>query len=38
MVDELLRIDTAYFKEFRYADSTENVRSARENVDIDNLI
>jgi hypothetical protein len=38
MVDELLRVDTAFFKEFRYDDSTQNVCAARENINIDSLI
>jgi hypothetical protein len=38
MVDELLRVDTAFFKEFRYADSTQSGPSAREKTNIDNLI
>jgi hypothetical protein len=36
MVDELLRVDTGFFKEFRYDDSTQNVCAAKNN--IDNLI
>jgi hypothetical protein len=36
MVDGLLRVDTGFFKEFRYDDSTQNVRAARENINIDN--
>jgi hypothetical protein len=38
MVDELLPVDTAFFKEFWYADSTQNVRAAGENINIDSLI
>jgi hypothetical protein len=38
MVDELLRVDTAFFKEFRYDDATQDVRATRENINIDNLI
>jgi hypothetical protein len=36
MVDELLWVDTGFFKEFRHDDSTKNVNATREN--IDNLI
>jgi hypothetical protein len=38
MIEKLLRVDTAFFKEFRYDDSTQNVHTARENINIDNLI
>jgi hypothetical protein len=38
MIDELLRVDTAFFKEFRYDDSTQDIRAPRENINIDNLI
>jgi hypothetical protein len=38
MVDELLRVDIAFFKEFRHADSTQNVHAAEENINIDSLI
>jgi hypothetical protein len=36
MIDELLRVDTGFFKEFRYDDSTQNVCATKNN--IDNLI
>jgi hypothetical protein len=35
MIDELLRFDAACFKEFRYDDSTQIARGARENIFID---
>jgi hypothetical protein len=38
MIEELLRIDTAFFKEFRYADSIQSVPAAWENINIDNLL
>ena len=38
MIEELLRVDTAFFKEFRYADSTQNFHAAGDNINIDNLI
>jgi hypothetical protein len=38
MVDGLLQVDIAFFKEFRYDDSTQIVRAARENINIDSLI
>jgi hypothetical protein len=38
MIDELLRVDANIFKEFRYDDSTQIVRTARENISIDRLI
>ena len=38
MIEELLRVDTAFFKEFRYADSTQDTHAARDNINIDNLI
>jgi hypothetical protein len=38
MIDELLRVDTAFFNEYRYDDFTQNVRAARENINIDRLI
>jgi hypothetical protein len=38
MIDELLRVDATFFKEFRYDDSTQIVRDARENISIDRLI
>jgi hypothetical protein len=34
MIDELLKVDTTFFKEHRYDDSTQNVRAARENIDM----
>ena len=33
MIDELLKVDTTFFKEYRYDDSTQNIRAARENID-----
>jgi hypothetical protein len=33
MIDELLRVDATFFKEYRYDDSTQNIRAARENID-----
>jgi hypothetical protein len=33
MIDELLKVDTTFFKEYRYDDSTQNIRVARENID-----
>jgi hypothetical protein len=33
MIDELLKVDTSFFKEYRYDDSTQNIRAARENID-----
>jgi hypothetical protein len=38
MVNELLRVDTGFFKEFRYDISSQNGSTARENVNIKNLI
>jgi hypothetical protein len=38
MIDELLRVDGNFFKEFQYDESTQNVRSARENITIDRLM
>jgi hypothetical protein len=32
-IDELLKVDTSFFKEYRYDDSTQNIRAARENID-----
>ncbi|KAK1692138.1 hypothetical protein QYE76_008835 [Lolium multiflorum] len=37
MIEELLRIDTALFKEYHYAD-TQNAPAAGENINIDDLI
>ena len=33
MIDELLKVDTTFFKEYRYDDSTQNICAARENID-----
>ena len=33
MIDELLKVDTSFFKEYRYDDSTQQMRAARENID-----
>jgi hypothetical protein len=33
MIDELLKVDKTFFKEYRYDDSTQQVRAARENID-----
>jgi hypothetical protein len=33
MIDELLKVDTSFFKEYRYDDSTQNIRASRENID-----
>jgi hypothetical protein len=33
MIDELLKVDTSFFKQYRYNDSTQQVRAARENID-----
>ena len=33
MIDELLKVDTTFFKEYRYDDSTRQMRAARENID-----
>ena len=33
MIDELLKVDTSFFKEYRYDDSTQQLRAARENID-----
>jgi hypothetical protein len=38
MIDELLRVDATFFKEFRYDDSTQIVCATRENISIDRLI
>jgi hypothetical protein len=38
MIDELLRVDANFFKEFRYDDSTQIVRAARENITIDRFM
>jgi hypothetical protein len=38
MIDELLRVDANFFKEFRYDDSTQNVCAARENITIDKFV
>jgi hypothetical protein len=34
MIDELLKVDTTFFKEYRYNDSMQNIRAARENIDM----
>jgi hypothetical protein len=33
MIDELLKVDTSFFKEYRYDDSTQNICATRENID-----
>jgi hypothetical protein len=33
MIDELLKVDTSFFKEYRYDDSTKNIRASRKNID-----
>jgi hypothetical protein len=33
MIDELLKVDATFFQEYRYDDSTQQIRSARENID-----
>jgi hypothetical protein len=33
MIDELLKVDTSFFKEYRYNDLTQNMRASRENID-----
>jgi hypothetical protein len=38
MIDKLLRVDAAFFKEFRYDDSTQIVRAAIENITIDRFV
>jgi hypothetical protein len=38
MIDELLRVDATFFKEFWYDDLTQIVHAARENISIDRLI
>jgi hypothetical protein len=38
MIDELLRVNATFFKEFWYDDSTQIVCDARENISIDRLI
>jgi hypothetical protein len=38
MIEELLRVDTAFFKEYRYADSTQNAPVVGENININDLI
>jgi hypothetical protein len=38
MIDELLRVDAAFFKELRYDDSTQIIRAARENITIDRFL
>jgi hypothetical protein len=38
MIDELLRVATSFFKEFRYDESTQDARVSRENINIDSLI
>jgi hypothetical protein len=38
MIDELLRVDATFFKEFRYDDLTQIVRATRENISINRLI
>jgi hypothetical protein len=38
MINELLRFDAAFFTEFRYHDSTQIARAAKENITIDRLV
>jgi hypothetical protein len=38
MINELLRYDAAFFTDFRYDDSTQIVRAARENITIDRFM
>jgi hypothetical protein len=33
MIDELFKVDTSFFKEYRYDDSTQQMRATRENID-----
>jgi hypothetical protein len=33
MIDEILKVDTTFFKEYRYDDSMKNIRVAIENID-----
>jgi hypothetical protein len=33
MIDELLKVDTTFFKEYRYDDSRQNIHATRENID-----
>jgi hypothetical protein len=33
MIDELLKVDAIFFKDFRYDDSTQNILASRENID-----
>jgi hypothetical protein len=33
MIDDLFKVDTSFFKEYRYDDLTRNVHAARENID-----
>jgi hypothetical protein len=33
MINELLKVDTSFFKEYRYDDLTQQMRASRENID-----
>jgi hypothetical protein len=33
MIDKLLEVDTSFFKEFQYDDSTQQMLAAKENID-----